>query len=55
MTKKEYDRIDWSQFEGMKCTSMGDTNGNAFDVELDDMDNREITDYRGTTVDELIK
>lgn len=45
--KKKYNCIDWSQFEGMKCTDMGDTNGNALNVELDGVDDRKVTDCLG--------
>lgn len=55
MIKNYHKQIDWSQFEGMICTDMGDSNGNALDMELNLEDDREVADYLGTTVDELIK
>ena len=51
MFENQYQKIDWSSFPG-NYTSFGDTNGNAMDMSLDDL-NSSIIDTE--EIDNIIK
>lgn len=41
--ERKHKPIDWSNFPPIeKCTSFGDTNNNALDISIDDIDSRVV-------------